>query len=191
MPPKAGRFKALWHGWLVALQHSRSYPLVVALLALLSNATGLYPFGPVLCAALLIAPARWRGVWLWACLGACCGALLLAALVQSQGAVLIDRLMPGLMQQAEWRVHEARVAQYGPWVLTVFAALPIPQTPVVLIAALSQASLWQIGLAVFAGKLLKYGAYMALTLGARGVLRRWFPPRYGEKGGTGEGTDAP
>ncbi|HEY9103482.1 MAG TPA: VTT domain-containing protein [Chitinimonas sp.] len=184
-PPKAGRFAALWHGWLLALQHSPYYPLAVAALALPSNATGLYPYGPILCAALLIAPQRWRSVWLFACLGATCGALLLAALVQWQGTPFIEHAMPGLMQQPEWQAHEARVAQYGPWALLVFAALPIPQTPVVLITALSQASLWQIGLAVFAGKLVKYGAYTLMTLGARGALRRWFRRRNGPGQGRG------
>ena len=54
-----GQARPGWRGVLHGSRLSIVYPLLVGLLAVVSAGTGLYPYGPVLIAAVLIAPERW------------------------------------------------------------------------------------------------------------------------------------
>jgi membrane protein YqaA with SNARE-associated domain len=155
-----------WARMLEGAQHSYTYPLVVCMLAAISAGSGLYPFGPVLVAALIIAPRRWLGIYLASCLGAVIGVLFLAGMMEVYGHAAIDEMFPELDQRSDWLRYSHWISRYGWIALMVFAALPIPQMPVLLLSALSQVGLPQIAFAVFVGKLVKYGIYMAVTLAA-------------------------
>ncbi len=155
--PSAG---LAWTAVLHRLRFSPLYPALVALLALVSAATGLYPFGPVLAAFVVFAPQRWRSTYLAACLGATAGSMLLAHTVQILGAHLIAEFFPGLEHSQKWMRAEKWVLAYGAWGLAAIAALPLPQLPPLLILALAHTPTSLIGLAILAGKLLKYGCYV-------------------------------
>jgi membrane protein YqaA with SNARE-associated domain len=84
------------------------------------------------------------------------------------GGHLIAEYFPGLEHSARWMRAEKWVLSYGAWGLAAIAALPVPQLPPLLILALAKTPTSLIGVAVLAGKLLKYGAYV---LGVRLVLK--------------------
>lgn len=161
-----------WRGVLHGSRLSLAYPLLVAVLALVSAGTGLYPYGPVLVAAVLIAPERWRSTYLAASIGAATGATLLAQAVQWVGSQLIAQYFPGLEHSPQWLSAEQWVSAYGSVALAVVAALPLPQIPPLLILALAQTPPLLIGLAIFVGKLCKYGAYILAVQLALRALRR-------------------
>ncbi len=153
-------------GWAAVLHGSRLslvYPGLVALLAVISASSGLYPFGPVLVAAVVFAPERWRSTYLAACLGSAGGAALLAQTVQYLGGDLVAQYFPGLDHSAEWMAAERWVTTHGPVALAGIAALPLPQIPPLLILALAGTPPTLIGLAIFAGKLCKYGVYILIV----------------------------
>ncbi len=165
-PDQRSRFA--WSAVLHGLSSSPLYPVLVAVLALVSAATGLYPFGPVLAAFVVFAPERWRAIYLAACLGSTAGSMILAQAVQSVGGHLIAEYFPGLEHSGKWLRAEQWVHAYGAWGLAAIAALPLPQLPPLLILALAKTPTPLIGLAILAGKLLKYGAYV---LSVRMILK--------------------
>lgn len=173
-PPERGRPGAgnRWLPLLERVRHARAYPFVIGLLAMVSAATGLYPFGPVLAAAVLVAPRRWWGTYLAACAGAVAGVLALAGMVQAYGLPWVAGLFPGIEQSAEWRRYTDWAGRYGWLALALVAALPLPQIPVLVLSALSHIGLGKIAAAVLLGKLVKYGLYGASVLALLRVVRR-------------------
>lgn len=155
-----------WKRILILLQRSRSYPFLVGLLAAVSAATGLYPFGPILAAAIVIAPRRWRAIYLASCVGATLGALAFAGSVELYGLPVIKSMFPGIEQSSDWLRYTHWIARYGWIALLIFAALPLTQMPVLLLSALSHISLVQIAIAILIGKLIKYGIYGIAVLSA-------------------------
>lgn len=158
----------LWKTLLLATRHSNGFPVVVGLLAIVSAGTGTYPFVPVLVAAIVFAPFRWRAIYLASALGAAAGAGLLALAVQVVGTELTSASLVRIDTLPNWLEGQGLVERFGGYALVVIAALPVPQTPVVITLALTKTSPWMIGLAVLAGKLAKYGVYV---LGVQWTLK--------------------
>lgn len=152
---------ANWRTFLHESRFSYEFPLLVGLLAFTSAATGLYPYGPVLVAAVILAPGRWRATYIASCLGAAAGATVLTLLIQTIGDQLIAVYFPDLQQSVQWLDAERWIASYGVASLIAIAALPLPQIPALLILALAKTPPLVVGLAIFAGKICKYGAYIA------------------------------
>ena len=152
-------WKSVLHGSRLSL----AYPALVYLLALVSAGTGLYPYGPVLVAVVVFAPERWRSIYLAACLGAASGATLLTLTVQSLGQPLMAQYLPELQLSPQWTLIEQWVASHGSLPLALIAALPVPEIPPLLILALAKTPPAEIGLAIFCGKLFKYGVYIFLV----------------------------
>ncbi|MBK7901422.1 MAG: hypothetical protein KA603_04270 [Azonexus sp.] len=153
-------------------RHSRAYPLAVALLAAVSAATGLYPYGPVIIAAVVFAPERWRSSYLAACVGAALGGMVTALLVETLGLGLVDSVFPGARAHEFWERSAYWIEQHGPLALAAIAALPLPQMPALLVSALGDLNPLAIGAALFAGKLVKYGAYILATRVVLAALHR-------------------
>jgi uncharacterized membrane protein YdjX (TVP38/TMEM64 family) len=119
-----------------------------------------------------VAPRRWRGTYVAACLGAVVGVLALAGLVQTYGLPWVEGMFPDGGHSGSWRLYEYWARRRGWLALALFAALPLPQTPILVLSALSQVPLGRIALAVLVGKVLKYGVYTAAVLALLGAVRR-------------------
>jgi membrane protein YqaA with SNARE-associated domain len=161
-----------WRPRLERVRRARIYPVVIAALAAASTASGLYPFAPVLVAAILVAPRRWRGTYLAACLGAVVGVLALAGLVQAYGLPWVEGMFPAAGRSGTWQLYEYWARRRGWLALALFAALPLPQTPILVLSALSHVGLGWIALAVLVGKLVKYGVYAGAVLALVGAVRK-------------------
>ncbi|HEX8964662.1 MAG TPA: hypothetical protein VF801_16805 [Rhodocyclaceae bacterium] len=172
----------LLRGWKILLfsaRHRRGFPLIVAFLAVLSSGTGLYPFMPVLVAAVAMAPSRWRAIYLAAVAGSAAGAGLLAVVVQAVGRDLAGSFpAPGTLPR--WLQAEQLLRDYGDYAMAIVAGLPVPQLPVLVALALAGTPPWTVALAVLAGKAVKYGAYVMgteLVVTAFRRLRQRLAPR--------------
>ncbi|MGE5472429.1 MAG: hypothetical protein ACM3X0_16665 [Bacteroidota bacterium] len=153
---------------LFRIRHSSWYPLLVAGLAVVSAGTSLYPFGPVIVAATVFAPNRWRGVIIGSALGATVGATAFVLLVHNLGLGLVDGLFPQLRLSSVWEYSAYWIAEHGSPALGAIAALPVPQMPALILAALSDMGVVNIALALLVGKAIKYTVYV---LGVLLVLR--------------------
>lgn len=145
------------------VRHARRYPLAVGLFALISAGTGLYPFGPVLVAATVFAPRRWKSVYLGAVCGAVLGGMLCAALVQGLGMQAVDWAFADIRQHEFWSLSAWWIHRHGSLALAVIAALPVPQMPALIVAALAELHPLTIGAALCVGKLVKYGVYVLVV----------------------------
>ena len=66
---------------------------------------------------------------------------------------------PDLLQSKAWSDATRWVSTYGTGALLVIAAMPLPQTPALIFTALVPLPVLKVFLALFLGKLLKYGTY--------------------------------
>lgn len=131
---------------------------------MVSAFTGLYAFGPIYILAIVISPARWKTLYIASCIGATVGVLILAGMVEYFGPHIVESFFPGLEQRSDWIQYTHWISKYGWIALMIFAALPIPQMPVLFLSALSNISLAKIAIAILIGKLVKYGVYGAVTV---------------------------
>lgn len=162
-----------WLRFLAGARNSSSYPIVVGILAAVSAGSGLYPFGPVLAAAIVIAPKRWRQIYVASCLGATAGVLVFAWSVEFYGIPLVDSMFPEIEQRPDWLRYSHWISRYGWIALLTFSALPVPQMPVLLLSALSHISLAKIAVAILIGKVIKYGIYEIVVLAAlKAIMER-------------------
>jgi membrane protein YqaA with SNARE-associated domain len=135
-----------------------AYPLAIGAIALILTIS-MIPFASILVAAVLLRRDRWAGIVIFSSLGSATGGLALYLIFHHLGWTQILAAYPDLMQAKAWSDATRWVSAYGTWALLVIAASPFPQTPALIFAAVSQLPIAEIFLALFLGKLLKYGIY--------------------------------
>lgn len=164
--------KPHWHRVLLAAREWKSYPLVVGLLAVVSSGTALFPFMPVLIAAIALAPARWPIIYLASVLGSATGAGLLATAVQTVDDGSLAAGVQWIGTAEGWLETRTLIRDYGDYAMAIIAALPVPQVPVLVALALAKTSPLTIAGAVLVGKTVKYGVYVLGTEAVIGLVRR-------------------
>lgn len=133
------------------------YALVTGLLALLATLSMTVPATFVLVPAVLASPARWRSLWLWACLGSATGGVLLVLFFHHLAWGQVYALFPKFETSKSWIRVEGWVEDYGLYALAWVAALPLPQTPALLLCGIGRVPAEGVFAAMLAGKLAKYG----------------------------------
>ncbi len=144
--------------------HSPWYlPLVLALSTACTLSMTI-PTTAVLIPAVLLRPQRWLWICAAAVLGAAIGSTTIAYGFQAEGWNALQSRFPELVQAQSWQSTMNMVDQYGLWALAAICALPLPQTPALVMCALSQhIPLSGIFVAVLAGKAAKFAALAALA----------------------------
>jgi membrane protein YqaA with SNARE-associated domain len=116
------------------------------------------PFGSILIVAVLLRRDRWGEIVILASVGSATGGPALYLIFHHLGWNQVLAAYPDLTRAKAWSDATLWVSAYGIWALLVIAASPIPQTPALILAAMSQ--LPPAGVFVlFLGKLLKYAVY--------------------------------
>jgi membrane protein YqaA with SNARE-associated domain len=149
--------------------HSPFYLPIVALLAAGATLSMSVPTTALLIPAVMLRPQRWHLICLVAVLGAAFAATLLSYGFHQQGWNQLQAAYPELSASDSWKKVVAWIAEYGLLALAAICALPLPQTPALIICAVSNQPLAGIFLAVATGKLAKYGvlSWMVATFPER------------------------
>lgn len=149
--------------------HSPWYGPLVGLLSLLATLSMSVPTTAVLIPAVMLSSPRWRQTFIYAAMGSGIGGGLISAAFQAWQWDDVYRSYPEFAHADAWRQVLAWMHDYGLYALTAIAALPLPQTPALIFCGITRVSLPGIFLAMFLGKLLKYGllAWMAATFPER------------------------
>ncbi len=149
--------------WLARFSGSPNYALFTGLLALSSTLSMSVPGTFVLVLAVLAKPARWRSLWLWACVGSAAGGVMLVLFFHHLAWGQVYALFPKFETSRSWMRVEDWVEDYGLYALAWVAALPLPQTPALVLCGIGRLPVWGVFAAMLAGKLAKYGvvAWMA------------------------------
>lgn len=142
---------------------TRTFPLVVAAVAMATTLSMTIPFGTLIVAAVLLAPRRWRGIAMASSIGAAIGALVLYLVFHHLGWNRFFAAYPDLVRSSAWRDATSWLGGWGVPSLMVIAALPVPLTPALMFAAVSRLPVAEVILALWAGKLVKYTLYAWLA----------------------------
>jgi membrane protein YqaA with SNARE-associated domain len=136
-----------------------AYPLIVGGLTLLLTMSMTIPAASIVIGAVLLRRDRWTELVLAASLGSAIGGLVLYLAFHHLGWNQIAAAYPDLVRSQAWADATRWVAAYGTWALFAIAALPLPQTPALVFTAVSRLTAQDVFLALFLGKLVKYGVY--------------------------------
>ena len=151
----------------------RAYPFVVGSIALLLTLSLSIPFASILVAAVLLRCDRWKGITVFASAGSAAGGLLLYMVFHHLGWNYLIETYPDLVQSKAWIDATRWVSAYGTWALLAVAASPLPQTPALIFTAVSRLPPFDVFLALFVGKLVKYGVYAWLAATFPGWFHHW------------------
>jgi membrane protein YqaA with SNARE-associated domain len=130
---------------------------VAGLLALGLTLSMTVPVTSALVPAVLLGPRRWRGIVILSSAGSAIGATVLVIAFHHLGWQQIYAAFPEFAHSARWQHVAHWTAAYGVFALFAVAALPLPQTPALILCAISRLPEVEVMLAILAGKLIKYG----------------------------------
>jgi membrane protein YqaA with SNARE-associated domain len=160
----------------VAVKRGTTGPAYLALIAALAfglTVSMSVPFGGVLAVAVLLAVARWRAIVLCSSLGSSLGALVVYLLFHHLGWSQFIAAYPEIARSNAWGDATRWLEQYGSFGLFAISALPLPQTPALIFAGIYRMPVPEVWLAIFLGKIIKYGVYAAIVSA--------FPERYSRR----------
>lgn len=139
------------------------FPLLGAVVALVATITMSLPLVPVVSALVALRPLHWKAVVFWMVLGSALGAVLLTFAFGALSLPWLSDRMPELMSSPHWQHLTDWATRSGWWVLAGIAALPVTQTPALVLASMSGMPLPDIFIAVALGKAIKYGVVARAT----------------------------
>jgi membrane protein YqaA with SNARE-associated domain len=146
------------------------FPLLGAVTAFGATISMTVPTVPILGALVSLNPRRWVAIACWAVLGSAAAGALLVHVLGHFGGILLAEKVPELAASSHWRHMAGLASHHGWWILILVAALPVSQTPFLVVAALFGMPVLTVFLSLFAGKALKYGAVAGLTARAMSEL---------------------
>lgn len=153
----------------------RAYPLAIGFIALILTVSMTIPFASILIGAVLLRRDRWKEIVVFSSLGSATGGVILYLSFHYLGWIQIAAAYPDLTQSKAWSDATRWVAAYGIWALLGIAATPLPQTPALIFTAMSRLPISEVFLALFLGKLLKYGVYAWLAAEFPSWFQRFAP----------------
>ncbi len=156
------------------LAASPLFPLLGGVLAFVATLSLTIPVVPVLTALVVMNRARWRAITFWAVLGSASGGALFTHLLGHFGAAFLQARMPQLVASSHWQHTVDWVATYGMVTLAAIAALPVAQSPALVLAAILGMPWYHVFGALLIGKALKYGLMAAITAGTVGHLAKFY-----------------
>jgi membrane protein YqaA with SNARE-associated domain len=132
---------------------------MIGAIAVILTVSMTIPFASILIAAVLLRRNRWKEIVLASSIGSATGGVILYLIFHHLAWSQIVAAYPDLTQSKAWTDATQWVSLYGTWALLGIAAMPLPQTPALVFTAISQLPIGEVFLALFFGKLLKYGVY--------------------------------
>lgn len=142
--------------WLEQFADRPWYPLLIAVLSVLDNFLIVIPNDGILVASSMLVPKRWFLFALFVSVGSTIGSILFCALVEMQGLPWIMEYYSGITQTEIWTWTEKFFDSYDILIVFAVAILPITQHPVLILAGLSNTSLFTLTVVIFAGRFLKF-----------------------------------
>lgn len=141
--------------------HVPWFPFLVGLCAFLVTITLTLPVELLVVISVLVSPARWIAIGLFAAVGSSLGSLGLYLAFHHLGWNLLIEWYPDIARSKLWAGSIRWLSEYG--VVALFALmavpLPIPKTPALAFVAIYRMPIYEVILAIGLGKILKYTLY--------------------------------
>jgi hypothetical protein len=170
-PPVAGKL-GRWGVWLRRFSSRRWFLPAAGGVTSGDYFLPILPTQTLLIATTLLHPGRWRWVAFWFVVGGVAGGTALAAVIGSWGPELAGRLFGEAMTGENWLRLQAIIQDHGAWALLALTAFPWPMRSGVAICALAGVPLFQIALALIAGRTIAFGGLAFLVSRSPAWLRR-------------------
>jgi membrane protein YqaA with SNARE-associated domain len=148
------------------------FPLALMSLTAIDLFVVIIPSDGIVLAAAMARPRRWFVTGFAMALGSVIGGVALAALTHSFGLPFVEWLSPGISSGESWVTAEAWLESLGLWLIFLIGASPLAQQPVLMLAALTNMPLTTMGLALLAGRLVKFLGYAWVGAKAPGLIRK-------------------
>lgn len=132
------------------------YGPFVGFLAAMDNIVLVIPNDGILVSSAMLKPKKWFWFALCITIGSTFGGLVLATIVELKGMEWVSFHYPGLQDSSSWQWIQALFDKYGLFIVFLVAVSPLMQLPAVVLAGLAQTPLFELGLVIFFGRLIKF-----------------------------------
>lgn len=132
------------------------YGPFIGLLAAADNIVLFVPNDGILISSSMLVPKKWLQFTWCVAIGSAIGAMILYLTVYNFGTDFLLWINPDLMTNSVWLWTDKFFDQYGIWVVFAVAISPILQQPAVVLAALANVPVFEVMLAIFIGRSIKF-----------------------------------
>lgn len=160
-----------------ASPHARYVPALSAALTFTFTFTMLAPATFVIMSAVLLAPGRWKAIVVQSSFTSAIAATILFVMFEQLGWDQLQAMFPQMQSAATWVRIVDWVQDWGIPALFVVAAMPVPQSPALVFLSVGGHGGGEVMLAIFGGKLIKYGVVAWATATFPGKVRGWIAAR--------------
>lgn len=122
--------------------------------------------------AILARPKKWFSVSLWITLGSAIGAASFSAFASLYGANFIQAIAPNLLSSRGWHDSEVFIQSHGKLGLALISVSPFPQHAAVALVGLAHMNVFEVLVAVFIGRGVKYVFLSWATVYSPQLLKR-------------------
>lgn len=160
-----------------ASRHAVYVPALSAALTFTFTFTMLAPATFVIMSAVLLAPGRWKAIVVQSSFTSAIAATILFVMFEQLGWDQLQAMFPEMHDSATWMRIVDWVQDWGIPALFVVAAMPVPQSPALVFLSVGGHGGSEVMLAIFGGKLVKYGVVAWATATFPGKVRGWIEAR--------------
>ena len=145
--------------------HVPWFPFLIGSVAFLVTITLTLPVELLVVISVLVSPARWIAIGLFAAVGSSLASVALYLAFHHLGWNLLIEWYPDIAKSKLWADATRWLSEYGVLALFVLMAVPvpIPKTPALAFVAIYRMPIYEVVLAIGLGKLLKYNVYALIV----------------------------
>lgn len=155
--------------WLERANRGHHLLAVCGLVSFGGTLTAAYPVTAVVLTAVMMAPRRWLWVSLACATGSGISGGLIMVIAHLLGYNEVHTLLPDMTSGETWSKASVWINQYGLWTIFAVGVSPLPQMPLLIFYGVVDDRIIEAGIALWAGKVIKYGAV--------GWIAQHFPDR--------------
>lgn len=149
--------------WLERANRGHHLLGIASLLSFGGTLTAAYPVTAVIVTAVLLAPRRWLSLSLGCALGSALSGAIIVGVSHYLGYNEIHHWFPKLTGGEIWAQASDWIGNYGVWAIFGVGASPLPQMPLLIFYGIVDDRILEAFLALFGGKVLKYGLVAWVT----------------------------
>jgi membrane protein YqaA with SNARE-associated domain len=154
-------------GCVAPMAARKTFPLWGGVVAFLATLSFTVPVVPLLTALVVVNRRRWAWLVISSAVGSATAGALFVHVLGHYGGAFVAAQIPEIVATSHWQHTALWISTYGMLALAFIAALPIAQTPALILVAILGMPSSEVLVSLLIGKGLKYstvGAFVARTL---------------------------
>jgi membrane protein YqaA with SNARE-associated domain len=148
------------------------YNYFVGFLAGFDHLALVIPTDGLVVSSAMINPKKWKHLAICTAIGSTLGAVLLAQISNVYGLPFLNEHFTSIVSSPYWAKTQIYFEVYGLGFVFLLAVSPLAQQPGVILAGLAGASLLELAMVVFLGRILKYSFLSYVSVFAPNLIYR-------------------